>query len=184
MMEAPLDAIIPELEGDEFLMWEARQPGRYELHHGFVVAFAGGSVAHATIALNLQILLRQTFPAPCRVFGSDLKIEIARRTYYYPDASVACEPLDDAATLSRAPIVVAEVLSARTSAYDRIEKRAGYRSLESLRAFLIVYTDRRRVEVDLREEGSWQTKVSTDGTLSLGETGIPLEELYAQTTIS
>ena len=128
--------------------------------------------------------LRRCYPAPCRTFGSNVKIEITADTYFYGDAGVICEPTSGTATVAKAPLVVCEVLSERTRAYDIVEKRAAYRTLPSLRAYVIAHTRTRRVECDTRDAGGgWQTTVFDDGAVALGCDGVTLDEVYAQTTI-
>lgn len=177
------EPIVPQLEGDEYLLWEARQSERHELHHGFVVAFSGGTRAHGTIALNLQIVLRRVFPSPCETFGSDVKIEISASTFLYPDASVSCEPADDDASSIRSPLFVAEILSKSTRSYDLVEKRAFYRSLPSLRTYLIVHTEVRCVDVDTIASGVWQTHRCAEETVALGSSLVTFDEIYAQTSV-
>jgi hypothetical protein len=48
------EPLIPQLDAEEFLHWEARQMQKHGLHHGFVVAFAGGTIDRDTIAFNLR----------------------------------------------------------------------------------------------------------------------------------
>ena len=62
--------VSPELGAETFLLWESRRRDRFELHHGFVVAFAGGTMDHDRIALNLRNAFDRPFPEPCRSFAS------------------------------------------------------------------------------------------------------------------
>ena len=48
------EPVIPQLAAREFLVWEAAQGEKFELHRGFVMAFAGGTVDHDTIAFTLR----------------------------------------------------------------------------------------------------------------------------------
>jgi Uma2 family endonuclease len=69
----------------------------------------------------------------------------------YPDAIVVCGPIDLAEDQVRAPTVVVEVLSRSTEDDDRGAKWAAYRDVGSLRHYLLVAQDARRVEVYIRE---------------------------------
>ncbi len=77
----------------------------------------------------------------------------------YPDASVVCgrierDPEDRNAIVN--PVVLVEVLSDSTEAYDRNEKLAHYRRIPSLRDYLLVSQHERRVEHYQRNEnGTW-----------------------------
>ena len=118
------EPVIPQLDADEYLHWENRQRERFELHHGFVVAFARGTVDHDTIAFNARVALSQAFPAPCRTLGSDVEIKVSDDVVNYPDATVVCEPISGNATVLSTPKIVCEVLSESTKTYDLVEKRS------------------------------------------------------------
>jgi len=70
---------------------------------------------------------------------------------------VTCDPRDLAADTAMAhPKVIIEVLSESTAAYDRGDKFASYRLIDSLEEYALIDPDRRRVEVYRRlPEGDW-----------------------------
>jgi Uma2 family endonuclease len=176
--------LVPELDAEEFLHWENRQNERFELQHGFIVAFAGGTFDHSTIALNIHVALRSVFVSPCRVFNSDVKVRVSSTTVYYPDASVTCADNRGDETVLLEPLVVCEVLSESSRAYDLIDKRAAYRGIPSLHAYLIVDTRSRRVEIDTRTFGDrWTTSAYEDGTFELGSGTISLDAIYEGTSV-
>lgn len=145
-------------------MWESRQRDRFKLHHGFVVAFAGGTLDHDRIGLNLRMAFDRLFMSPCRSFGTDVKVRADVATFYYPDAGVVCEELPGNTSTIEAPRIVTEVLSPSTRTYDLIEKRAAYRKLTSVQAYVIVHTSLQHVEVDLRDAGDrWCTSTFERG---------------------
>jgi Uma2 family endonuclease len=178
------EPVTPQLHGEEFLLWEARQTEKYELHHGFLFAFARGSVDHAQISANLVAALRKRFPAPCRSLGSDLMVAVGGSSLYYPDATVICEDVDPSARFVTKPRVIGEVLSPSTRAYDLVEKRAAYRSMPSLEFYVIVHTDKRRIEIDRRDlRGEWSTQTYDSG----GEQGdrlLSITEIYDGSSLS
>jgi Uma2 family endonuclease len=177
--------VLPQLNGDDYLRWEARQPAKFELHEGFVMAFAGGTIDHGRIALNLQVAFDRLFPAPCQAFGSDVKIRVSASTFYYADAGTICVDVDPHATVIEAPRVVGEVLSPSTRAYDFVEKRAAYRSLPSLEFYVVVPTSLRRIEVDARgADRAWSTAVADHGEAYLGGRALSLDEIYARSSLS
>ncbi len=67
------------------------------------------------------------------------------------------------------PMVIVEVLSESTEAYDRGEKFAHYRRLDTLREYVLVAQDKIRIEHYLREGEQWiLSEISdSDGTLHL-----------------
>ena len=67
--------------------------------------------------------------------------------YFYPDVLVTCDPADHRADLlMRAPTLIVEVLSPATAACDRGDKFAAYRRIPSLRDFVLIDPDLRRIE--------------------------------------
>jgi len=90
-------------------------------------AMAGASANHNLIVLNAGASLRdQVKKQPCRVYSSDLKLRIeATGLYTYPDLSVVCgEPQleSNGGAVLLNPVVLVEVLSNSTEAYDRGKK--------------------------------------------------------------
>ncbi len=177
------EPVIPQLTSDEYFAWERRQHDRFELHHGFIVSFAGGTTNHDLIGFNVRVVLKRAFPSPCRTFGSDLKIQVADSTVYYADAGVDCEPLDGSATVLTTPRIVCEVLSESTRRYDLIEKRQAYRSMPSVEVYLVVHTRSRRVEMDTNVGDVWQISVIDEGSFPLGSTHATLDEIYAGSSV-
>jgi Uma2 family endonuclease len=178
------EPIIPQLAEREFLIWEAAQAAKFELHHGFVVAFAGGTLDHDQISRNVCVEFERLFPAPCRVFGTDVKVRVTSDLYYYADAGVVCDDVTGGTTLIERPHIVAEVLSPSTRAYDLIEKRAAYRSLATLRAYVIVHTAFRRVEVDERGLGGvWNTQTYDVGEAFVNGRVTALDAIYARSSL-
>ncbi len=152
------------------------------MHRGFVLAFAGGTVDHDTIAFNIRVALDRLYPKPCRTFGSDVKVRVSDDTLYYADAGVVCEGVSGKATVIDRPRIVAEVLSQSTRAYDLVEKRASYRGLPALVAYIVVYTSMRRIEIDERtSSGEWRTQTYDAGEAFLDGRSLALEAIYART---
>ena len=80
------------------------------------------------------------------------------KSYFYPEVGVVCEEPrfeDDVFDTLLNPIVVVEVLSPSTEAYDRGEKFAHYRQLASLQEYILVAQDQIRVEHYRRQERQW-----------------------------
>jgi Uma2 family endonuclease len=113
------------------------------------------------IVLNGGASLRdQLKKKPCRVYPSDLKLRIeATGLYTYPDLSVVCgEPqLDtDAGDVLLNPIVLIEVLSDSTEAYDRGKKFEHYRTIPSLKHYVLIAQDRHSIDCFTRSaDDSW-----------------------------
>jgi Uma2 family endonuclease len=122
---------------------------------------AGASANHNLIVGNCVFTLGlQLKKKPCRVYPSDLRLRIeATGLYTYPDLSVVCgEPQleSDAGDVLLNPLVIVEVLSDSTEAYDRGKKFEHYRTIPTLRHYVLISQDRHSIDCfSLRDDGSW-----------------------------
>ncbi len=120
----------------------------------------GASRRHVTVSLNLASSLDQSLEgSPCRTYMADMKLEIKKEEiYFYPDVLVTCDPEDHKAEqFMRSPVMVAEVLSESTAAFDRGDKAAYYRGLPSLKEFVLIDPERRRIELYRRtKQDTWE----------------------------
>ena len=136
-------------DAQAYLAWEERQPERHEYVRGEVFAMVGARREHVVASGNLYAAFKQKLRGgPCQAYISDLKLRVeAVDAFFYPDLMVSCDPADQAAEMFLArPILIAEVLSESTAASDRGDKFAAYRSLPSLREYVLVDIPARRVE--------------------------------------
>ncbi len=154
-----LPAELTAMTAADFLAWDATQTVRHEFIAGEVFAMAGAGEGHVTAALNVAMQLRAHLAGtPCRVFITDMKLRVdAADAYFYPDVMVTCSAADAAqALVKREPLLVVEVLSPATAAYDRGDKFAAYRRLDSLREYLLVDADGRRCDLYRKgDDGLW-----------------------------
>jgi Uma2 family endonuclease len=160
-----MSATHRKLTLQEYLDWENQQPDRNEFYRGEVFAMTGGRRAHGRIVSNLVRQLGNALDgSPCQVFCESMKVQIADDTIFYPDVFVTCSPADlQTEMVFTAPTVVIEVLSPSTQAYDRSQKFALYRRLASLKEYVLVDPDTRRVESFWRNgEGQWVLQDMSD----------------------
>ena len=139
---------LEKLTLEAFLEWENAQDTRNEFHRGEVFAMLGARRSHGTVVSNLVRHLGNALDgSPCRVFHEGMKVRIADEAILYPDLFVTCDKADLATEmLFKAPTLVIEVLSPATEGYDRSQKFALYRRLTSLKEYLLISPDTRRVE--------------------------------------
>ena len=120
---------------------------------------AGAEDRHVTATLNVAMALRQHLSgSPCRVYLQDMKVHAeASNAFFYPDVLVTCSAADRQSPLvKREPVMIVEVLSPSTAAYDRGEKFAHYRGIASLAEYVLVDLDTRRVDVHRKgSDGLW-----------------------------
>jgi Uma2 family endonuclease len=161
-------ALRPRYTFAEYIELERRsREVKHEYVAGEIFAMAGGSVEHSALATTiLGLLFAHLRGGPCRPYGSDLQISIrAAEVATYPDAAVVCDPIErDAESPAHVtnPRVVVEVLSPSTERYDREQKRLYYQQLDSLREYVLIAQDRRRVEVWQRSAGGGWTHTIHD----------------------
>jgi Uma2 family endonuclease len=149
----------PNFSADDFLAWDATQTERSEFIAGEVFAMAGGEDRNATTALNLTVILRSHLRGtPCRPYMADVKLRIeAADAFFYPDVFVTCSARDaEQRLIKHDAVLVAEVLSPSTAAWDMGGKFAAYRLLPTLREYLLIDVDRRAIDLfRRREDGLW-----------------------------
>ncbi len=157
MSTVPKHHITP----DEYLQRERKAEYRSEYLRGEMFAMAGASANHNLIVLNAGSHLREQLKKkPCRVYPSDLKLRIeATGLYTYPDLSVVCgEPQfeSDVCDVLLNPVVLVEVLSDSTEAYDRGKKFEHYRTIPSLKHYILIAQDRHSIDCFSRQvDDSW-----------------------------
>lgn len=176
--------MLSRLSEQEYLHGELISEIRHEYVDGEVYAMAGAGEAHNLIALNIAAKLREfARGGPCRVFISDMKLHVQTwKAYYYPDIMVTCDPDDSHSHFKERPSLVVEVLSPGTESTDRREKMLAYRTLTSLKEYVLVASDKRQVERYQRDEhDEWQfTAVDQNVVLLLQSIGasLTLDEIY------
>lgn len=152
-------AVQFQFTAEQFLAWDATQPTKHEFVRGEVFAMAGAHEAHVRLALNLSVALHQHLQgSPCRLYIADMKLRVeAADAYFYPDVFVSCSAADATDPLiKREPVLVVEVLSPATAAYDRGEKFAAYRQLPTLQEYLLVDPAARRCDLYRKgTDGLW-----------------------------
>ena len=171
---------------EEYFRFEETSPIKHEYVAGEVYAMSGATVRHNRIVGNVFVCLSLAARAgPCDVFVNDMRLEVARDRYYYPDVAIVCTPVAESDIVARKPCVVVEVTSPSTARIDRGEKLDAYRSISTLQAYLIVDHRRRRVERHWRNTlgSDWKREeILSDGRVRVPclDVDITLDEIYAR----
>jgi Uma2 family endonuclease len=170
---------------DEFLRWEDGTDTRYELVGGFVVAMAPPAARHSRLTGRLGGAIDAALRSrpPCGVYTESGITRADRNdTCYIADLAVSCEPLRLDDRLIRDPILIVEILSPSTTAFDRQTKVPDYRRLASVQEILLVDSESVFAEILRREGDHWITEIvqGPAATLSLSSVPltIPMAELY------
>jgi Uma2 family endonuclease len=148
------------LTEEEYLTVERRAEFRSEFHRGETFVMAGASRRHNRIVTNLVTALdNQLRKRPCNVYSNDMRVKIPDTGLFtYPNLVVTCgkeEFADDQQDTLLNPLVILEVLSDSTEAYDRGKKFEHYQNIGSLSTYVLVAQDSRRVEKYVRQEDGW-----------------------------
>lgn len=176
---------MASLTEEQYLAIEQNAVVKSEFHDGQMFAMAGGSPNHSLVANNMGAELRGQVPSSCRVLNSNLRIKIpAHRLYTYADCSVICGEPELAGEAVLNPVLIVEVLSPSTQDYDRGEKFAMYRTIASLREYIIVHQDRRYVEHHSKQaDGTWLLRdcAGPESAIVIPHLNVrfPLDALYA-----
>lgn len=164
-------AKLAYLSVEDYLHFEQQGEIRHEYVDGQIYAMAGTTRHHNQICANLVYRLRGAVRGtPCRAYFSDVKVRIEfGNAFYYPDVVVGCDPGDDHELYLARPCLIIEVLSPSTENIDRREKLFAYRSLPSLREYVLIGTEEKKVEMFRRDDaGEWSlTTLEMDDTLQL-----------------
>jgi Uma2 family endonuclease len=172
---------------EEYLNLERESEIRYEFLSGEIFAMSGGSFAHDQVLSNVHTLASvQLADTKCSVRSANMQIKVpAAPPYRYADGSVVCgkpeiEEFNGSALLVN-PIVIWEILSPSTEAYDRGDKFTAYKSIQSLREYLLIAQHRPSISHYVKQEGElWTYReydnlddviqlISVDCTLALSD---------------
>ena len=171
---------LPMIVAD-FVQWDGRTDTRYELAFGVPLAMAPPSGRHVVIQRNVMRTLDRQVGSPCGVYtGGGVARSKDDDQFRLPDVFVSCEPPPP--LFFRQPRLLVEVLSPSTEKEDRTDKLDFYRSLESVEAVLLVWQDKRRVQVVRREPDRWSMQDLVGGgdlSITTLDLRLTLDEIYA-----
>ena len=173
---------------DEYFAFDRTSVGRWEYVSGEIRAMSGGTAKHSVIAMNIARALGNALvPKGCSIFGSDMRVHTGDGINTFPDASVVCDPLrfyrGRTDTLAN-PLLIVEVLSDCTEAYDRGAKFHHFQTIPSVTDYLLVSQHDARAEVFTRRgDGRWGYREASglDAALSLPSVEVTpaLSDVYA-----
>jgi Uma2 family endonuclease len=138
------------LSPEQYLEIERKAERKSEYYNGEMFAMAGARPDHVRIVGNVFANLHnQLRRRPCEPFSGDMRVRVGDTGLYtYPDIVIACDPrfIEPEHDTLLNPVVIIEVLSPSTEAYDRGRKFALYRTVESLREYVVIASDSVQVE--------------------------------------
>jgi Uma2 family endonuclease len=176
------------LTPEAYLELERKATTKNEYVNGETLAMAGASFAHNFITLDTTIYLsRQLMDGACEVASTgDLRVKVSQTaSYFYPDIVVVCgEPQAEDNTFDTLvnPTLIVEVLSVSTEMYDRDEKFAHYRQIDSLQEYILISQDRVQVVHYRRQVPQWMPTEfrALEDVMPLVSIGckLPLQHIY------
>ena len=182
-----------KIRPEEYLAAERISETRHEFFDGIVFAMAGASKKHNQISSNLvRIIGNQVSNKPCSVYSSDMRVKSeGEKKYSYPDVVVSCEPEnfeDEEEDTLLNPVLIIEILSDSTEAYDRGNKFFHYRQIESFVEYLLLSQSSYHLERYIRQsDNAWlYSELETvDDEIELSSIGctLSLKEIYEKVKI-
>lgn len=153
---------------NEYFALERAGDARYEYWDGDIFCMVGGSKEHLYISSNIHAnLAAQLLDRPCEALTSDAPIKTpSLPPYRYADASVVCGEAifekNNGIDLLINPTLIVEVLSPTTEDADRGPKFEAYKTIDSVREYLLVAQDEARITQFVKQEnGDWQEREVT-----------------------
>ncbi|MBX3230469.1 MAG: Uma2 family endonuclease [Labilithrix sp.] len=159
----------PKLTYAEYAAREASSETKHEFYDGEVYAMAGGTIEHGRMGTRVRRGIEASLPSSCGcvVDSPDIRVRTPSGKGTYPDGFVVCGKLErdseDPDSVTN-PTLIVEVLSEGTEGYDRGGKFEHYRSLSSLKEYVLVSYRKPLIESHLRNpDGSWTTTFAVVG---------------------
>ena len=155
------------LTEQEYIEFERESTTKHEYYDGQIYAMTGASRIHNLIVGNtLASLHGQLRRKPCEIFPSDMRVKIQKTGLNtYPDIVIICGELqftDDVLDTLLNPLVLIEILSPSTERYDRGMKSQHYRTIETLRDYILIAQDHYHIEHYSRQDsGQWLLQEAT-----------------------
>lgn len=164
--------------------------GKHEFFNGKLIEMAGGTRTHNKIIHNCSYILESQIrekETAHDVTTSETKVVsfLNYKNYLYPDVVVvngASIFADDFEDIVANPQILIEVLSDSTESFDRGEKFQSYRNIKYLEEYILISSDKRRIEQYFKDEnGRWQFgEVILEGHLKLNSVPfvLDIDEVY------
>lgn len=142
---------------EDYFLLDQTSEIRYEYLAGYAYAMSGGTAAHSFGVTIVGLLNEQLRSGPCRVFNSDMRVQLSEKRYVYPDATISCDVADSQEDneVIRSPRLVLEVLSPGTELYDRGQKFLAYQKCATIQEYVLVNTRQQSIEVFRRQATTW-----------------------------
>lgn len=147
---------------EEYLAFERVSTEKHEFIYNTIIPMAGAKRTHNIISATLLALIwkhlqnsqNETYPSDMRVMNT------ANNSYFYPDVTVS----DGAAKMMENdiltnPQLIIEVLSDSTAVFDKTDKFIAYRTIPSLKEYVLVSTEIPQIEIfHKKQDETWSVE--------------------------
>jgi len=190
MTAQPKHSSTPE----EYLLAERASDEKHEYYAGHVYAMSGASARHNRIAgSTYAALYTQLRRRNCNVYPSDMRVKAVQTALYtYPDITIVCgneQFEDDRDDTLLNPTIIIEILLPSTEKYDRGKKFLNYRTILSLREYILISQDGYHIERFARQSNNtwvFSEATGTDSHIELTtiQCVLSLGEVYEKVDLS
>lgn len=179
---------VPMTEEEFLRLINGETSHKYELVDGMLYDMTGSSPKHSSLAGRVDMLfqIQMLRAGPCRAHRDQYVAIPGRKAPVCPDVVLTCDLGDwDEEKYPKpfrihSPLIVVEVLSPGTEAYDRAGKFELYQACETLEVYILANQFERLVEV-YRREMNWQQEIFHSGqTIHFDQMDLELavDEIY------
>jgi Uma2 family endonuclease len=178
---------------EDYLVMERASQEKHEYFKGEIFAMSGASNEHNDITYNINRLVAPFLHGKgCKLYGSDFRIHIPENTLYtYPDFTIVCGKAETTEIYTdnlTNPAVIIEILSKTTKDYDRGSKFMLYRSIKTLKEYLLIDSTTISVEhFEKQNDNSWRLtefkQLSDNFVISTIGLTLLLKDIYEDVSI-
>ena len=175
---------MPVLTPEQYVDLDNRADCPLEYIDGEMFEIEAGTPNHGRIQGNLTLAVgNRLTKSPCAVFGQSARVRVPSGKYFHPDLAVVCGKVEvhaDQSVLN--PAVAFEILSPSTAGFDLGRKGVLYRSIPSLKEYILVEQAHAWVQRWTLQSGRWLayefSGLDTVLPITALNCEIPLSEFY------
>ena len=182
------DRLKQTLSFAEYIEQERVGDVKHHYYYGRLIEVARATYKHNVISGNLIASIGNALVSSgCIVLPGDMRIFVSQHVVYYPDVVVVgAKPMVTFGDALQNPVLIAEILSPSTAAFDRGQKFRQYRTIPSLRHYLLLEQDSPVIEHFERDDAdSWTLRGEYSAleqilemTISGHKVSLPLSKIY------